>query len=67
MDPVTITAILSVVQILGTQIGTLLSAAKDGGATDEQIQTAYDDAHARAMTYTPLTREQVEEGTKPPA
>jgi hypothetical protein len=55
LDPQQIIAILGVVQALGSQIGGLLSLAKDGGATDEQIQAAYDDAHARAMAYTPLT------------
>jgi hypothetical protein len=56
LDPQQIVAILGVVQALGSQIGGLLSLAKDGGATDEQIQAAYDDAHARAMAYTPLTQ-----------
>lgn len=56
MTPDQIILILSVVQALGTQIGSLLSAAKEGGATDEQLQAAYDEAHKRAMSYIPLTQ-----------
>lgn len=68
LSPDQIVMILGIVQALGTQIGGLLSMAKDGGATDEQLQAAYDDAHARAMAYTPLTEKDVPPpgGTVPP-
>lgn len=54
MTPEQIIGLLSVVQALGTEIGSLLSLAKGGGATDEELQAAYDAAHARAMAYVPL-------------
>jgi hypothetical protein len=56
MSPQQILAILAIVQALGDQIGGLMALAKDGGATDEQLQAAYDEAHARAMAYVPLER-----------
>jgi hypothetical protein len=64
MTPAEITAILGIVQLLGTQIGSLMALAKGGGATDEQLQAAYDTAHAAAMAYVPLTPPTVPD--KPP-
>jgi hypothetical protein len=66
MTPQEIIGLLSIVQALGTEIGNLLSLAKGGGATDEQLQAAYDTAHARAMAYVPLTQKDVPPPAPPP-